>query len=113
MRTTITPDLIRDLSKKARPVDVWDDKLPGLVLRMRESGRASYAVVYGRAKKVSIGRADVLSPSKARLLAQGVLGDVAHGKDPQAERRKKRASTLRVFLEEQYEPWATIHRKTG
>ena len=33
--------------------------------------------------------------------------------NPQAERRKRRASSVRAFLESQYEPWATAHRKTG
>jgi integrase len=115
VRAVITMDLVRELTDVAAPraVDVWDTKLPGLVLRVRESGRASYLVVYGRSKKVTIGRADVLKPADARELAQGVLGDVARGKDVQAERRKRRAGTLREFLTEHYEPWVNANRKTG
>ena len=51
MRAAITVDLIREL--KRQPAEVWDTKFTGLVLRVRESGRGSYVVVYGRGKKVS------------------------------------------------------------
>src|SRR4051794_35561777 len=111
MRAAITADFLRELP--AGPIEVWDTKFPGLVLRVRESGRASYVFVYGRGKKETLGRADALTPAEARELAKGVVGDVAHGKDPQAERRKRRAGTLREFLDGQYAPWATANRKTG
>lgn len=110
MRAAITADLVRTT---AGPCDVWDTKITGLVLRVRESGSASYAVVYGRGKRVTLGRADALTPADARELARGVFGDVARGKDPQAESRKRRARSLRVFLDEQYQPWAVANRKTG
>lgn len=110
MRASITADLIRKL---IGPCEVWDTKYPGLVLRVRESGRATYVVVYGRGKKETIGRADTLTPAEARELAKGVMGDVSHGRDPQAERRKRRAGTLRGFIEKEYQPWAEANRKTG
>jgi integrase len=69
--------------------------------------------VYGRGKKETLGRADALTPAKARELAKGVVGDIAHGRDPQAERRKRKAGTLREFLDQQYAPWAEANRKTG
>lgn len=80
---------------------------------MRESGRATYRLNYGRNKRITLGRTDALTPFQARELAREVLGDVARGKDPQAERRKRRTGNLRVFLEEQYQPWAEANRKTG
>jgi integrase len=80
---------------------------------VRESGRASYVFVYGRGKKETLGRADALTPAEARALAKGVVGDIAHGRDPQAERRKRNAGTLREFLDGQYAPWAEANRKTG
>jgi hypothetical protein len=61
MRAAITDDLIKRL--KGKTTEVWDTKLPGLVLRMRESGRHSYVVVYARGKKETLGREDVLTPS--------------------------------------------------
>jgi integrase len=111
MRAAITADLLRSLP--AAPCEVWDTKFPGLVLRVRESGRHAYVVVYGRGKKETLGRADALTPFQARELAKGVLGDVSHGRDPQVERRKRRAGTVRTFLESQYQPWVIANRKTG
>lgn len=114
MRAAITVDLIRELKKDGQiPVDVWDTKFPGLVLRIRDSGRGSYIVNYGRAKKITLGRADALTPAQARELAKQTLGDVAHGKDPQAEKRKRRAGTLKGFIDTQYQPWVEANRKTG
>jgi hypothetical protein len=111
MRAAITADLVRNLPEA--PCEIWDTKFPGLVLRIRESGRASYVVVYGRGKKETLGRADALTPAEARKLARGVIGDISHGRDPQAERRKRQAGTLREFLDGKYAPWAEANRKTG
>lgn len=111
MKAAITADFLK--KPPAAPCDVWDTKLPGLVLRIRESGRASWTFVYGRSKKVTLGRADALTPAQARELAEQTIGDIAHGKDPQIERRKRRSGSLRAFLTEQYQPWASANRKTG
>lgn len=110
MRAAITADLIRKLQG---PIEVRDTKVIGLVLRVRDSGRAFYVVNYGRGKKVTLGRADALTPLQARDLAKQTLGEIAHGLDPQAERRKRSAGTLATFLEGQYQPWAEANRKTG
>ena len=111
MRASLTQALV----KKYRTGDLWiyDTVKPGLVLRVRPSGRNSYLALLGRGKWYTLGRADVLKPEEARALAQGVLGDVAHGKDPIIEKQKARAASLEDFLKEQYEPWAIAHRKTG
>ena len=83
MRAAITADLVRKLPEAS--CEMWDTIFPGLVLRVRESGRASYVVVYGRGKNETLGRADALTPAEVRKLARGVIGDVSHGRDPQAE----------------------------
>lgn len=111
MRAAITTDLLKRLP--AAPCNVWDTKVPGLVLRVRASGHTTYVVSYGRGKRETLGRADVLTPFQARELAKGVLGDLAHGRDPQAERRKRKAGTVRTFLDAHYRPWAEANRKTG
>jgi hypothetical protein len=110
VRAAITTDLVK---KTNEPCEIWDTKLPGLVLRIRESGTKTYAFFYGRAKKVTLGRASAFTPAEARELARGVIGDIAHGKDPQAERRRKRAGTLRAFVDKHYKPWALENRKSA
>ena len=110
MRARLTRDLI---ASATGPCEIWDTRSRGLVLRVRASGCQTYVVVYGRGKKVTLGRARDLTIATARELARGVHGDVAHGKDPRAERRKRRAGTLRQFIAEHYAPWLTVERKTG
>jgi integrase len=110
MKAAITEDLIRTLTGA---VEVWDARCHGLVLRRRASGAMSYVVVYGRGKKVTLGRVDALKPTEARVQAREVMGDVAKGRDPAAERRKRKAGTLRGFLAEQYGPWVKANRRTG
>jgi integrase len=110
MRATITADLIRKLDE---PCEVWDTKIPGLQLRVRASGRASYRLNYGRNKRITLGTADALTPAEARDVARQLLGDVARGLDPQAARRKRQAGSLRDFLKTHYRPWAAANRKTG
>ncbi len=111
MITAITQDLLSKLP--AGPCEIRDSKMPGLVLRIRTSGAATWTVVYGRGQRETLGKLEALTLPQARSLARGILGDVAHGKDPAAERRKRQAGTLGQFLDSQYRPWAVAHRKTG
>jgi Arm DNA-binding domain len=41
----------------------------------------------------TIGAVGKITPEQARSRAQGILGDVAHGRDPAKERRKAEAAT--------------------
>jgi integrase len=119
MRKAITTELVRRLP--AGPVDIWDTKLPRFVVRVRPNGRASYLASLGRGCWHTIGSVDVLTPHEAREQARGLLGDVAkdktNGRDPIAERKKRKAQrttpTLKVFLADHYEPWALEHHKRG
>src|SRR5262249_46472098 len=96
---------------KARPSEyaIWDGQLPGFGVRVRPTGAMSYVVVYragsGRAapvRRFTIGAVGKLTPEQARTHAQSILGSVAHGHDPAAERRKAEAAaenTLRSVAE--------------
>ena len=81
-----------------------DDKLPGFTCRKLPSGRLSYGlryVVKGKQRWLALGVG--ITPAKARELAEQRRGDVAAGKDPQAERqaeRKARSSTVAGLLDD-------------
>ena len=64
MKANITVDLVKGLAKGS--YDVWDDKQPRLVLRVRPSGKHSYLVSLGRGKWYTLGRVADLKPEKAR-----------------------------------------------
>jgi integrase len=105
----ITKRLVDSLEPKADEFAVWDDQLLGFGVRVRASGAMSYVVGYragsGRAvpkKRLTVGAVGKITPEQARKLAQGILGAVAHGRDPAKERRKAEASganTLRSVAE--------------
>ena len=97
----------------AGPVDIYDTKLSGLVLRVTAAGTATYRVRYARGKWEKLGRATGLYPDEARERARQILGDVAKGNDPQESRRKANASSLASYLRHVYQPWLETNRKDG
>lgn len=109
MKAAITNTLLKNLP--AGPVDIYDTKLTGFVLRVRKSGRASYRVNYGRGKWYTLGRLTDLKPAQARELAHQILGEAAKGNDPGAARKRAKAKTLREFITKVYAPWLRTNRK--
>jgi integrase len=82
------------------PGDHPDQVRPGLVFRVRSSGARTFAVRYrnaaGRSLRYTLGSIERLGGvntalATARELARKALADVAHGGDPQAAKREKRA----------------------
>jgi len=113
MRAQITRRLVQSLRPDAKPYEVRDNALKGFLLRVQPSGVMAYIVEFGRGRRLTLGRAPVLTVEEARRLAQVKLGEVAMGGDPVAERRRQRAYTLKRFLAEIYGPWVEQHRRRG
>ena len=68
---------------------VWDTSLPGFGLRITPAGHKGFVVQYrvgGLSRQVTIGDYGVLTVDQARDRAKKILGDVASGLDPAAER---------------------------
>lgn len=112
MKANITTTLLRNLPE-GQDMDIRDTKLPGFVLRLRNTGRHSYRVQYGRGKWLHLGRITDLTPIEARAEAKKVIGEAAKGNDPGATRRRAKAGTFGDFLTKVYGPWVTTHRKDG
>ena len=111
MRVKLTQDTLRRLTPGT---DLRDTKLPGLVVRVHRSGRASYLVSLGRGKWFAIGPTEHFTVAQARDEARGLLGDVSRGADPVAAKKAKRSSqTFRRYLRDTYAPWLRQHRKTA
>lgn len=116
--------LTQNFVKKTKPPvkgreTYWDDKTPGLGLRVAATGKMSYVVDFrtksGRQRRLVIGDANLIPLVEARKIAVSISVDVAEGRDPAQERRdeKRRVRYARVnllcdrFLEEH----AKIHKK--
>jgi integrase len=97
---------------------VFDDAQRGLVVRVTASRSRSYLCQYtlnGQKWRVPLGSCSALSLSKAREAAAAIMGDVAKGRNPAAERKEVAAAewakrvrgrlTLSVLIQD----WARLH----
>ena len=74
---------------------IWCERLPGFGLRRHSSASASWIVqtrIGARTRTVTLGRASLLSESKARDLARHVLLRAQIGDDPAADRLRTRVA---------------------
>jgi len=106
MRTKLTPSFVAKAGPaggKDRTI-FWDQTLPGFGLMVTAAGSKSWVVQYRAGAKSRRHTIDnVLSLDKARKEARGLLGEVAKGGDPVAERRAEEAAaenTLQSVAEE-------------
>jgi integrase len=97
---------------------VFDDAQRGLAVRVTASGGRTYLCQYtlhGHKWRVPLGACSAVALSKAREAAAAVMGDVAKGRNPAAERKDAAAAerarrtrnrlTLRVLIED----WNLLH----
>ncbi len=74
-----------------RDAFLWDEQLPGFGLRVTAGGVKSFILQYrdrqNRSRRLTLGRYGPLTAEAARDEARKVLGDVARGENPAAERR--------------------------
>lgn len=103
----LTKRIVDALRPRAARYEVHDAELPGFLIRVTPDGAKTFGVLYraGRGRnaprrRVTIGRYGSLTVDEARTLARQILGSVAHGLDPAAERvNSKRAHTLATLGE--------------
>ena len=98
VKLTIAKRAIDSFKPAEKPWIAWDDKLTGYGVLVHPSGVKSYIVNYrlgsgGRTapnKRLVIGRCDRMPAEHARREAHRLLGIVAMGEDPAAERARSR-----------------------
>jgi integrase len=99
MKQKLTPGFCQNATAKGRARMIyWDAELPGFGLSVTASGHRSYVVQYrsaGISRRATIdGR---LKLAEARKQARAILGEVARGRDPMAEKRAAAALTEDTF----------------
>ena len=78
---------------KAGRVEYWDTMITGLGLRVSETRRKSWVVMYrnqGRLRRMTLGTYPAKSLSAAREEAGDILGQASKGKDPATEKTAER-----------------------
>jgi integrase len=90
---------------------LFDDEQRGLGVRVTASGGKTYLAQYnwhGQKRRIPLGSCSALSLAKARDAVRAIMGDVARGIDPAAERKKAKAHealTLSALLSD----WQALH----
>src|SRR3984957_16004075 len=92
---------------------VFDEGQSGLAVRVTASGGRTYLcqyTIHGHKWRVPLGACSAVSLAKAREAAAAVMGDVAKGRNPAADRKEAAAAertrrarhrlTLRVLIED-------------
>jgi integrase len=115
MRARITKRLVDGLKPTGTDYYAFDTDTVGFAVRVRATGGMSYIVQYkagsGRgapARRVTLGGVGKMTPEQARAAARKVLGSVAHGEDPAADKANERRSlplgdVIEAFLAEHAE----------
>ena len=102
--TKLTKRFVEAVEPQSKGHVIWDDELPCFGLRVYPSGKRSYLVQYrakGRSRRYTIGLHGVWTPETARREAKALLGQIAQGEDPAAEREEeRRAVTVRELCEQ-------------
>lgn len=102
------PKLTKSLLDKAevrdRTYTIWCSELKGLGAFVAPSGTRTYFVDYrnanGTRRRMKLGRHGTITADQARTLAITAMADVAHGKDPMAERNEaRRAMSVKELCE--------------
>jgi Arm DNA-binding domain len=94
-----------------RDVLVFDNEQRGLGVRVMAGGGKTYLAQYnwhGRKRRIPLGSCRALSLAKARDAVRAIMGDVAKGIDPAAERKRAKAHealTLSALLTD----WQALH----
>jgi integrase len=99
----LTDPQLRALKPGARPIDVRDGEVRGLIITVLPSGRKQFGIRYryrGKQRRMLIGEYDSLSLAKARKNARRALSAVDDGRDPAGEQqaaKAKREDTVQVL----------------
>jgi integrase len=93
---------------------VFDDEQRGLGVRVTASGGKSYLAQYsfaGAKRRIPLGACSAIALADARLAARRIVGKVAVGKDPAAERKAAALEARRdaLTLDGLIEQWAKLH----
>jgi integrase len=115
MRARITKRLVDSLTPAETDYCAFDTEAIGFAVRVRATGGMSYIIQYkagaGRGaptRRMTLGAVGKMTPEQARKAAEKVLGSVAHGQDPVADKAAMRRSQplsdlIEAFLTEHAE----------
>jgi integrase len=112
----LTAKLIESLKTPSKRTEYFDEDVPGLCLRITETGHKSWGLYYrfaGRQQRLSLGSLAALSLKQARKKARSALNDVAENKNPFTAKIEQRAAETFKFVTQEYiERYAKPNKKS-
>ena len=111
---------LKNLLAEKNQYEVWDERLPGLGLRVSPGGTKTWNLKYkmgGKSRRMKLGSYPALSLKDARAKAKEAFSVVAAGNDPQAQKlvaRETYASSLFPAMAKEYiEHYAKRYTRIG
>jgi hypothetical protein len=112
----LTKIFVDNLSNQTGDKTYWDDTIKGLGYRIQGNSR-SWVVKYrnsnGITRKLTLGKANILTAAQARQLAQEKLAEVIHGKDPAKEKIEAREAKTISEICDLYMLEGVSHKKAS
>jgi hypothetical protein len=108
MKAKITRELLRETKPTGKTLDIYDTEVKGFIVRVTSTGTMAYVIRYtgsGTQVRYSLNKFfPTTSVSDAREEARILLGRIAAGANPAAERKAERKGklTLGTFIDEDY-----------
>ena len=122
-RERFSDTLFKKLDPKAKPYKVYDSMTPGLYVEVYKSGRITFKYFYrlhGKQRVLTIGKYGAYTIQQARDRVKYFQGQIVRDEDPhtvqnekKAEHSREKVIVLQDFIDEVYEPWLLLNRKTG
>ena len=113
MGTKLTKTSVAALHKPASGYRIhWDGEIRGFGLRITASGARSFVLqdrINGKERRLTIGRFPGVTPEVARREAQKLLGQIANGGDPVAERARRKLTS--ITLGECFDEYVRLRRR--
>lgn len=112
----LTKTVVDAAKAGAQDIELRDTLVPGFLCKVTPTGRKVFMVQYrtnaGERRKPSIGQFGELTVEQARSLAQDLLAEVRHGKDPSSLKAAARqAPTVKELCTRFIEDYSKAHNK--
>lgn len=115
MRDKLTATVATNAKPQAKPYEIADIEMRGLLLRVQPSGVKSWIVTWGRGKRKTLGRFPVITVAAARVQALKALAESASHGAPLAviDAKAPKPTTLGDYMANRYGPHLAATAKAG
>ncbi len=113
MRALLTKRLVTSVAPQARPYELRDTQVQGLLLRVQPSGHKAWVIEWARGKRRTLGALGHLSIDQARAHAAQAMAEVIQQGLPSIAKPERPRCSLAAFLSDHYEPWARAELRNG